>query len=391
MDDSNPTVPAWERVAHHSHLYVLPVAGGASLVLGTLATIGMGGELPRLLPFALIVVGTCSLLGSLASHLCIPRVKGVEHPEPTAPPASEAAGAPRAVRTATAGGDAPAPSPLRPHSGIGRATLAELSHVEDELWRRWATPRGVPLGAPLAGPVPETAYSPAQPGAYAPFADRDRDIVVLTDTHPSRASASSSKPRVPASPTRAGVSKRVTSPRVPTAPRADIAPSARPAPSPNETLGARGFAGASIPLLSGRSSDLFDMDAIDHPTYLSSINPILPRPGATAGGEGRSVPKTRPTVHGGICSECSRRLLDFRAWVECRACRKPMCRDCLQQSFSTGEGGSCSECRGSRRGPTADRPRDRRENDPAARWIRSREASLNASGVRVSRARPGPT
>jgi len=365
-------------------------------VLGSLAAIGMSGELPRLLPFALIFVGASALVGSLASHLCIPRRREGEHAEPRGQSTSAVAGTSNNVRTAPERGPDSSWSQSRPHSGIGRATLAEMSHVEDELWRRWATPRSASLGVPLTGPVPETAYSPGRPGMVAPFENRERDIVVLTGASPPRADRPASKSNVPASPARTAPSGRVASRRVSPVSWADIARSARGSTASNETLGARGFAGASISLLSGRSAGFLDMDALDHPSYLVSDDPILPRLGATASGErasapGRPVPKSRPAAHGGLCSECSRDLLDFRAWVECRVCRKPLCRDCLQRSFSTGEAGSCSECRASRGRPSAGRPRGRRENDPAARWTRSRETALNDSGVRVSRARPGPT
>lgn len=387
----NPAAPAWEKVAHHFHLYVLPVVGGASLLLGCLAAVGMSSELPRLLPLVLIAVGAFSLVGSVASHLCIPRAKEPGRDEPKLSPTPAASETSNAVPVAPERGHASSRSPLRPHSGIGRATLAELSHVEDELWRRWATPRSVPLGAPLAGPVPETAYTPARVGACAPFADRDRDVIVLSDSRASRAGSPAREPDVLAPPTRAALSSRVVSSRPPTAPRADISLSAREATTSNETLGARGFVGAVIPLLSGRSSEFLDMDTLDHPASLASINPILPRLSATAVSEGTSVTKSRPDAHRGICSECSRRLMDFRAWVECRVCRRPMCRECLQRSFSTGEGGSCSECRASRNRSSARHRQEGRESGPAAGQVRSREASPSVTGVRVSRARPGPT
>ena len=396
MKESNPAAPVWEMLAHHSHLYVLPVAGGASLVLGTLATVGMSGEIPRILPFALIIVGASALVGSLASHLCIPRTKEVEHVEPTPPATPEVAGASTTVRAAPARGPDSSWPQSRPHSGIGRATLAELSHVEDELWRRWATPRSAPLGAPLTGPVPETAYSPARPGAHGPFESRDRDVVVLSEVGRSRAGVGRPQTNELAPPARAVASRAVTPRRGFAAPRADIALSARGSAATNETLGARAFAGASIPLLSGRSGGFLDMDVLDHPTYLASIDPSPPRPAPAAGSEresvpGRPGPKSRPAAHRGICSDCSRRLLDFRAWVECRVCRKPMCRDCLQQSFSSGEDGSCSACRASRRRPSAGRGQGRREIGADAEWGRAQDASSNGSAVRVSRARPGPT
>jgi hypothetical protein len=368
MVDSEPPAPGWERVAHHAHLHVLPAVGAVSLTLGGLAAVGVGGEIPRILPVALIIAGSSSIVGSLASHLCLPRAEETPAPEAKAPPAP----APEVVAPSQAPatrGPARSRSGLRPHSGIGRATLAELAHMEDELWRRWASPHAASLGAPLVGPVPETAYSPSRAGAYAPFADRDRDVVM-----PSGAS----RPTDRASPS---ARRPMTSDnlRPPVSPKADISISpsrAAFASSGREVGNPGGFAGVASPLLSGRSGELFDMDSLDHPAYLASINPILPRlgpSGSRAGNDDRREhsPGVRSTHRGGICSECSRRLLDFRAWVECRICRRPLCRGCLQESFSTGDAGSCSDCRATRTGSASGRRGERREATSVARWAHS--------------------
>ena len=346
MADSEPPAPGWERVAHHTHLYVLPAAGAASLALGGLAVAGIGSEISPILPIALLAAGASSLVGSSASYLCMPRSPKTERLDATPSPAfspPEASTRPPVPESRRAAHPA---SHLRPHSGIGRASLAELAHIEDELWKRWASPPSVSLGATLVGPVSETAYSPSRAGAYAPYADRDRDIVVLPG------SSGATRADISISPARAS-----------------------PTLSPQEAMTPRGFAGLASPLVSGRTGELFDMDSLDHPAYLASINPILPRlkdsdlEGRKAAGRSQNLTNSRAATRGGICSECSRRLLDFRAWVQCRACRKPLCRECLQESFATEDGGSCSDCRTSHKWFANGHRSHRRAEAQTARWL----------------------
>jgi len=347
MTESEPPAPEWETVAHHTHLYVLPAAGAASLVLGGLSISGIGGELPRILPLALIVAGASSLVGSLASYMCVPRAEKTESssartPVPTSP--GESSPAPQ---TPVARKPARSRPELRPLSGVGRASLAELARIEDELWKRWASPQRVSLGAALVEPVPETAYSPSRAGALAPYSDRDRDIVVLSGSLGAARAAPSTPPS-----------------------------RAAPAPPSRESPTTGGFAGFASPLVSGRSGELFDMDSLDHPAYLESINPILPRLSArdSERGKGRREDcpaNSRATPRSGICSECSRRLLDFRAWVQCRVCRKPLCRECLEDSFTTEDAGSCSDCRTSRKWSASGRQSHPRAEVPGPRWVHS--------------------
>jgi len=344
------------------------------MVLGVLAAAGMSAELPRLLPLALIVIGACSLVGSVASYLCIPHARRAERAEPKVPTPFASDEASNPASDAIRENHAHARLETRPHSGIGRATFAELNHIEDELWRRWASPRSAPLGAALTGPVPETAYSPTRSGAYAPFADRDRDILMLTDARTAGAGTPSSESDARAHSPRPGMAKRSAIARPSPAPRADIVIRPKETRAASETPGARGFAGMASPLLSGRPGDLFDMDALDHPAYLATINPKLPRLGAAGGAEGRTgsarpVSSSRLVSRGGVCHECSRRLLDFRAWVECRVCRKPLCRECLQESFSTAEGGSCLECREERAWSAGRDGSNPRNKGSAVGWV----------------------
>lgn len=378
----------WERVAHHSHLYVLPITGAASALLGCLSLLGVGWALSDLLPLALVAVGLSALVGSVGSYMCIPGGSRKDERTPTSHPsvaAAEDSGAsgrgivPKQVHKA---------STPRPHSGLGRATLAHLTLVEEELWRRWSSPQVAPLGAPLVGPVPETAYSPHRAGGFAPFPERDQDIVTApaasgvrtgagSTTGGGSSSSVSTSSRNPGSSTRPPlVSGRDTlAPRprpIKSEPlsvgRSPPGPSPASPKAPGSTASGAGplsvhryddtaaprSVGTVSPLASGRVGELYDLDSFDHPAYLESINPILPRLRPASGSRSMGHPEIAPEVThpprtGRFCSECSRRLLDFRSWVECRVCRKPLCHPCLRESFREDEAGLCSECRDNRR------------------------------------------
>ena len=333
----------WERVAHHTHLYVLPAAGAVSVTMGVLAIAGVRWELGSFLPLGLIGVGFAALLGSIGSYLSLaPRAEAparaeTQHSSTPIPlvEATQNSGIRRHEETSSR--EEP------PHNGIGHATLAHLSEMENELWRRWASPQSMSLGAPVVGPVPETAYFPHKSGASVAFPEREQDVVFLDRiptpvVRPSSASAvraTSEELRPRSSETRA---TRATAPGLN---RGGL----WAGPAAIEEFG------SSLP---GRAGLPTNLDAFDHVADLESVNPILPRlrpapsavparwlrKSATAG-EQPSV--RRP------CSECSRRLSDFRSWVECRVCRKPMCRDCLQESFQHDGAGACSNCRGERK------------------------------------------
>jgi hypothetical protein len=332
----------WEKLAHHSHLYVFPVLGGVALVLGVLGTFGMAANWIRVLPLALLTVGSFVLVGSVGSYMCLrpPRVRSL--PAPAKEPTPETSPSP--FRS-----EQPHHSPRKdsraeekiPHSGIGRATLAHLTHLEDELWRQWESPHGVTLGTPLVGPVASSAYSAHRSGGVGPFADRDSDVVVLsTDT----TSAVPSRPerRTPASqgppPRERAPDRRFERDEHSTA----VVPRyALPRASPD--LAEAGS------FLSMRGAMPAGMDALDNVVELDSINPILPRLRPTAPvGPSQPVKSSRvATVRSEarrLCTECSGHLAGFRSWAECRLCRKPLCRECLQESFERDEPGACAEC-----------------------------------------------
>lgn len=348
----------WERVAHHSHLKVLPVVGAWAVVTGLLGVLGvhwvMSGFLP--LAFALVVVGSAVLVGSVASYMCLP-TRAIRVPEPSPNRSPSAGQAPP-----TTGSPTPRPreSPRDgaiPHSGIGRATLAHLTKVEDELWRRWDSPPAASLGSPVVGPVASTAYSPHKAGAFVPFPERDRDAIVLSSAP--RSTLASNRPRRPR-------------------------PEGRPTSSSGEIVIRRRASGSEGPgfarpedpsgalladepgtFLSGRAG-MLTLDLFDHPVDIASINPILPRLRPAASPTAERARRSPPMANGEpavrrFCGECSRLLTDFRSWVECRFCRKPLCRQCLQASFEGEEVGACMQCR-------SERARSYRSTPAPSRW-----------------------
>ena len=350
-----PTL-TWERLAHHAHLEVLPALGGLAVLMGLLGELRVRWALAGFLPLALLAVGSTVLLGSIASYMCLPARTGrVEHPaSPEVAPPSRGVSAPPDTRSVQSSENRPK-QPV-PHSGIGRATLAHLTQAEDELWRRWASPPASSLGASVVGPVASTAYSPHRSGAFVAFPERDRDALVI---------GSNSSPERP---------KTARAPQFRGPVRGDIAlrggATGRGTERESVRLGRASdltWADEPPPFLSGRGG-MLTLDAFDHPVDLESINPILPRL-RTAVSSGRERnPRTaevenREAAVRRFCSECSRALSDFRSWVECRFCRKPLCRQCLQESFEGEEAGACMECR-------AERARSYRSAAPARRSAR---------------------
>ncbi len=169
-----------ETVARHSHRYVLPLAGAAALVLGTLSLVVERPEIARYLPFALLGVGVAAVIAAFAA---IPGHRArVEGGVRSAGHDGLAIAANRieGIRSPT---DAPVdiPHPHAPVSGLGRTAVSVVAHLGDDLWGRWATPTTAPLGVALVGPVPETAYTSPPPGGFAPFPEKDKDALFLTD------------------------------------------------------------------------------------------------------------------------------------------------------------------------------------------------------------------
>jgi len=328
MAASSSAEGASRRVAR----YVLPIAGGAALALGSLAVSGLHNAFDRYLPVASVAVGVTTLWASFVPYASgrTPRpglnavpARGPVHvvPTPSARPAA---------RTIP-----PEKHHLRPSEAEKRERGAVPAHVAkpgDELWRHWATPK-TSLGAALVGPVPETAYSPSRSGAVAPFAARDRDVVFPSDL-----------PRVPngvGTPSRtADIALRPFAPSAPAKAGATESPSNR-APPPFREVGS--YFGGSVGLLP--LLDSLDYESSEMTELPSSAEPHLELNDRAKDWLDRaSCSPTRRTL-ARFCSGCSRRLDDFREWVHCRQCREPVCQECLSESFSTNGRGLCNDCR----------------------------------------------
>lgn len=156
---------------------MLALAGGGALAAGVLTLVGIWNALSRSLPFALLVVVSAAIVGSLAVREGLQALDGTIRSAST-PSGSKVAPtetAPGAYRTS--GLKHEASRAAGPRSGIGRAAVSASAHVGDDFWRRWMLPGAGSLGAELIGPVPETAYLPPRPGAVAPYSARDQDLI----------------------------------------------------------------------------------------------------------------------------------------------------------------------------------------------------------------------
>lgn len=106
------------------------------------------------------------------------------------------------------------------------------------------------------------------------------------------------------------------------------------------------------PLLAGPLGLLPVLDSQDHVVAFEATNPTPPHLRLSPYMEpdrllaGRSGTGVRESLRW-YCTECSRALSDFRSWVQCRRCSRPMCRQCLTSSFLAGADGHCANCRSS--------------------------------------------
>lgn len=174
-----PALATWELLVSKFSFYVVPLVGALTLALGCMVFLGLPIDFARYLPLTLVIAGLATLLSSFSNFRTretsgagalrpsSAQTSVTAPPKPTPPhPSSH----PRATRE---------PSRSHPTSGLGRAAVSVVVHDADRLWQMWSTPKTGSLGAELVGPVPETAYSPPKPGAYAPFPQKDEDIVFL--------------------------------------------------------------------------------------------------------------------------------------------------------------------------------------------------------------------
>lgn len=328
-----------ESVSRRSSRYLLPIAGGTALTLGSLALAGLHGGFDRYLPAASVGVGVVTLWASLTPGVLArssSRAIEVADPwtheraDPSAKSASPAAPAPPRAT--------PNPRSAPVDKKARRRVPSVAAQAGDELWGHWETPK-TSLGAALVGPVAQTAYSPSHSGAVAPWGERDRDVQFLSDlSSPSKATPALSRTDDIA------VRPTVAAPSVPPeGPRNAGASS----PSPFRDLGT--YFGGSVGLLPLLDALDFESSAAAEPPARAASRPKL-NPRAQewldrVSGEHARRPFAR------LCSDCSRRLVDFREWVHCRKCRDPVCKDCLSESFSTDGRGLCSDCRETQNSP----------------------------------------
>jgi len=333
---------SWEDLSRDSALVLLPVAAAVALLLGSFTLLGILPALDRYLPLASVALAIVALWGVLTPFVGALLLRSNTRVDP-----EEARGVAGVPRARFAGPTPTPPGRSSPVSGIGRAATYPSAKAGDELWHHWAAPRSAPLGAPLVGPVRETAYQVPRSETMAAFPTMDQDIMFLSDSLTrSGGSRPTRAPRPEASRWVANLSgahaaRRVPPTRASMRGRATVAPpGSRAAPSLSD-IG---------PGTLGHPSVLPILDTLDHPEELVSP-PVPPTPGPrhrTWDPEARETGDATRSEAKSLarwCHDCSRHLTDFREWVHCRRCHAPVCRDCLSDSFAGADGGVCADCR----------------------------------------------
>lgn len=403
---STAPAPLSEQVTHASHRYLLPVVGGAATALGSLALLGRSIEVGPVVPLTLVGLGAATVGCSIAFHhwQSVHRARvSLSSSRPAVPAEPFPSPFPhRASLLAPPTGVVPSV----PHSGIGRAAVSAA--VGDRVWRQWESHPVGALGAPLTGPVAESAYVPPADRPVGPYAARDTDLLLTPSSllaaapavAPAGARAGASvvpvsavKPLPPVRPR--PVSGRGTPfseaeldalfpPEPPAAdtplnfPLASGEVSPIPAPRPSLVVesdavgawggpvgGGLGTSGVGSTLLggdppavdaappadqpSGRFRILPSLLSLRDPLYVETIHPIPPHL-RTARRHG--APAGRPTSTSARapdstveCIGCLRTLRGFRGWVLCPGCHGSLCRRCLGASFLASSEGFCSKCR----------------------------------------------
>lgn len=206
-------------------LLVLGALGALAVMLGALLILGLGAAATPYVPFFLIAIGIGTWVGSLGFlqsrseptsgnlHRS-PDVWPTNPPRPTPPP-----------KPAPLDGETPRHWTLHLHSGLGRAAVSATTRGGDELWRRWTIPPARPLGVAIAGPVPQSAYSPPPASGFVGFPARDTDLQFPTPGRARPPTPEATRSPVPALASRADAS----------APTDEARPSGDPSPSPNHT------------------------------------------------------------------------------------------------------------------------------------------------------------
>ncbi len=400
----NPPAGLSEQITHASHRYLLPVVGAAAGALGALAIFGRSELARPYVPWALVGLGAAAVASSAAFHhwqlthrariAAAPPTLADHDPFPSPFPGRLSA---LAEARTTHG--------AMPHSGIGRAAVSAAAG--DRVWKQWQAPPSAPLGAALAGPVPETAYVPPRGGAEPAFPARDRDLLVAVGPTLVPAAGAAARaalapaPRfVPAPAVRASSQARARlaarrripfsdaeldamfppdaagAPSLPLAsaelspipfsrpalslePDAIVPPIARArsvagaiGPGPPAPPAAPATPGAGGEAPTGRFRILPSLISLRDPLYVETIHPIPPHlrsaPGSRGGGGSAcraSSTRARGAPVSRACVGCLRRLSGFRGWVVCPGCHQALCRSCLGASFLASSEGYCSTCR----------------------------------------------
>jgi len=338
-----------ESVPGRLSFYALGAIGVVALLAGTLSLLRVSPVVAHYLPEASVALGIVALGATFA-----PTARSrFDHARRTTLRASEKASSSNAAkesherRTRKVTGDPAAPVP---RSGIGHATTASIAKAGDELWSHWAVPKSGSLGAPLVGPVRETAYSQSSPGAAAAFSTMDQDIVFLSESLVRLGGGDPSRVAVPAS--RTGRTRWSAS--------ASIAGGVRRGDHEVPALRTPAGTGGGT-LASGPHSGEWESLATGHPGLLPMLDsseyvdagappttgraPVVRSWAALVQEEPRSRGSPVEAGIARLCRDCSRRLTDFREWVHCRRCATPLCRDCLSDSLTHDDRGYCVQCR----------------------------------------------
>jgi hypothetical protein len=320
---AGPLAQRWERWTHATHQYVLPAIAAGGLALGGALVAGAPRVLEEYVPAALVVLGAGTLGSSVlyqgwrrhvarstAAATIPPAARGGTPPTTACPTCAETAAhrewadlVRRAWHTAVpAGLHAPA---LDPATGLTPG---------DALWQTWREAQIGRLPVELVGPVPETAWSPPEPGSFVPFPNREPtwmvvDGVLIPILPDGEIPAVVERPRelsadvsVPAESPCVSVETFVVSgPSVPSV-----------APSPAAEVAA--FPATPEEWLTGEA--------------LHPLPPHLRGEAPTWTGPVPSIPASTVALSSITCASCARSFDEDGAWGPCPECGEPVCPGC---------------------------------------------------------------
>jgi hypothetical protein len=347
---SSSGVLAWW--AHHSHRYVLPAAGAATLALGLSAALDAHAVWGAYAPPLLLALG----VGTLATGLA--RLAVRKPPVPVAPPVPERSSAESWVICPSCnarGFDVVTPETAKPwwetHPSMLVAApagpFADPGPPGDFLWGSWVPTVGR-MPVELVGPVPETAYVPHRPGAPSLYEEGEPIILDLEEVVevPSESTPTVSSPDAP-SPMLVGV--EATERRVLTAPLGPNPPPPGPPLAPVRSVG--------IPI----------EDRVLHEALNPTPPHLRPEPVYAASAPGlRPVVATSASPDG--CANCAAPVLHPKSWRRCTECLRQMCAKCMMTAFLTLERAWCSRCAELRSFDTLSEELAPRSRAPSDRW-----------------------